>query len=512
MAQGNEQALPITGFKGLDKSQPVPRDGFTRSLQNVNVREGKVTGRGGVTFDSTFGTAMSEGILQLAPYIDTSLATTLLRIGPTKVEKSTNGGAWSDITGTAFNGAAGDKPQWADFRNTLFFTNEGKDTIRYWEGTGNTTAVSSAPKCKGILSYHGFLILLHIFDTTDNEFKTRRAQYSETPTTDWSACAAQILNFNETPGGVVAGVPFGESAAILKEDGVVILRWVGGPVVFNQRLIRGAFGTIAPLSAQAIGEKGVIYLGTDYELGIVDNTAYTPLPPNVNDILQNDLYKTDVANCRSILIPSEETYSLFFPRDSGGNTGRINFNYRTGEFSYSTYPSHAVAAAQTVKWTKTADETPIIAVSTKTYTIDTTAKADNTSATASTEISRFYDTDWLQFINSNEGRVVHTASTFTGATLVFEANAYTKCKVSVAVDRQNNFRFTKTYDLRAKRSGDEYVWVRYDVPPIKCEWVNLRIEFINSTTAKAKLLSGALHLITDDMKRDVRRSASTAEA
>lgn len=501
-----EQATPITGFKGLDKSLPVPRPGYTRSLLNVKVRNNQVTGRGGVAFSSTFSGAMSESALQLMPYIASStLATTLLRIGPTKVEKST-GGAWTDITGTALNGAAGDKPQWANFRGTLYFTNEGKDDTRSWAGSGNTAEIASgtSPLCKGIMSYYGFLFLLHIYDSSAAAFAPRRAMYSQTPDTDWTQCAANLLNFNETPGALLAGIPWGEVALMMKEDGVVVLQWVGGQVKFKQRLMKGAPGTLAPLAAQACADKGVIYLGKDYELYIADSNGFEPLSPNVNDILQNDLYKASVANCRSVVVESEETYSLFFPRDSGGNTGRIDFNYRTGEFAYSTYPSHAIAAAQTVRWTKTAEESVIGQVATKAYTFDDdTSKVDNITASSTQTVSRYYDTDWLS--NSN------SAAQFTGATLVFDADAYLKCAVSVAVDHQNTFRFRKVYNLRPKKPGDEYVSVRFDVPPINVEWVNLRIEFLPNTTGNPTLRSGALHFVPQQEKRDVRRSAALSE-
>jgi hypothetical protein len=336
--------------------------------------------------------------------------------------------------------------------------------------------------------------------------------YSESPATDWTQCAANLLNFNETPGAVLAGIPWGEVALILKEDGIVNLQWVGGQVKFRQRLLKGAPGTLAPLAAQACGDKGVIYLGNDYELYIADANGFEALPPNVNDILQNDLYKTSVANCRSALLASEETYSLFFPLDSGGNTGRIDFNYRTGEWAYSTYPSHAVAAVQTVRWTKTAEESLIGQVATKAYTFDSdTSKVDNITATTEQSVSRYYDTDWLQYSNSNEGRQIQSAAQFTGATLVFDADTYLKCAVSVAVDHQNTFRFRKVYDLRPKKTGDEYVSVRYDVPPINMEWVNLRIEFLPNASGNPTLRSGALHFIPQPEKRDIRRSAGGAQ-
>ena len=512
MAQGLEQSYPITGFRGLDKAAPVPNGGYTRSLLNVNVRDFAVWGRGGVTFDSTFSAAVSEATLNIAAYQDSALAVTLLRIGATKVFKSAGPTtAWTDITGTALNGAAGDKPQWTMYRDKLYFTNEGKDDTRSWAGSGNTAEIASgsSPLCKGIMSYYGYLFLLHIYDTSAAAFATRRAMYSNTPDSDWTACAANILNFNETPGALLAGCPWGEAALMFKEDAVIILRWVGGQVRFTQKILQGAFGTKAPLSIQPCGDKGVIYLTENYELHIADATKAVPLPPNVNKTLKENLYKANVANCRSMVCEDRQLYSLFFPITNAANTARIDYNYRTGEFTYHTYPSHAWASMIQVRWTKTAEETPVGTVTTAAFTLDSAAIVDNITSSTSQSCSRYIDTDWMQYANQNEGRAIQTASQFTGATLVFEALPNTHCAISVAVDHQQNFRFRKKYHLRAVRPGDEYVEVRYDLPPIQCEWVNLRIEFLPNTSATPKLRSGALHFIPKKEHRDVRRSAGT---
>ena len=506
-----EQALPIQAFKGLDRSSPLPQPGLTRSLLNVNVREGKVTGRGGVTYNSTFGSAMTESVTGIALFTGTDLAVTALRIGATKVEKSLNAGAWSDITGTPLTGAATDKPQWAMFRDILYFTNDGQDRPRYWIGSGNTAEIASAPWALSILSYYGFLFLFNVSDNGTNFF-TRAARYSEDPQNDWTLCEGNELVFNETQGGIVTSGVFGRTALVLKDDGLVYLRWIGGPVRFAQELAKGAKGTLAPLAGQSIGEQGYIYLGTDYELYVATANDIVPLPPRVGEILQSDLYKAKVANCRSCIVEADEQYNLFFPLDSAGNKGRIQLNYRTGEFSYSTYPSHPWSAVESVRWTETATEAPIGAVSTVVYSLDSTAKVDQISAGSDQAVSRYYDTDWVQYSNQNEGRVIQSASQFTGSTLVFNALSYGKCAVSVAIDHKNDFRFRKVYDLRPKHSTDEYTTVRYDVPPIQGEWFNLRIEFLPSASANPTLRAGWLHFIPSPDKRDVNRSGSISES
>ena len=505
-----EQALPIQGFKGLDKSSAFTMPGYTRSLQNVTVREGKVTGRGGVDFDSTFSGVMSENITGYMVYLSSTLAATLLRIGSTKVEKST-GGAWTDITGTALTGAATDIPQWQMYRDVLYFTNYGQDRPRYWIGSGNTTEISTAPWAYSILSYYGFLMLFNVSDD-GSTFYPRQGRYSEDPQNDWTLCEGNELNFHETQGAIVSSGVFGRTALVLKEDGLIYLRWIGGPVRFAQELSKGAPGTLASRAGQAIGEKGYIYLGTDYQLWLATANDVITLPPRVNDILQNDLYKTNVKYCQSCVNEEKEQYNLFFPLDSTGNTGRIQLNYRTGEFSYSTYPSHGWDAIEAFRWSSTANVSIVGAVNTTPYTLDVnTVKPDEISASSDQAVSRYYDTDWLQYANMNEGRVMQAAAQFTGAGLVFNSSNYSKVAVSAAFDHKNDFRFRKVYDLRKKYVEDEYTTVRYDLPPVQCEWVNLRIEFFPSATENPVLKAGWLYFIPQADKRDINRSAASAE-
>lgn len=504
-----EQALPFTGFKGLDKSSPGFKRGFTRSLQNVTVREEKVKGRGGVDYQTVLSAAAAENIDGLGVWKDNDSVVTshLCRLSDTKFGISADGAAWTDKTGTALASGGGGQPSFAQFRELLFFTN-GVDAIRYYDGSANSTEPTGAPYCKVLLDYFGFLFAMN-YSADGSTWEERRALYSETPDTDWTLCNGNELNFHETPGAIMAAQVYGRTAAVIKNDGVVLLRWVGGLVRFTQELVKGAPGTLAPLSAQSIGEKGVIYLGADYRLWIVTANDAIPLPPNVNALLDT-IHKPLVANCRAAVVPTMDTYSLFFPTDSNGNGARIDYNYRTGEFAYHTYASHDWDAVAVVRWTTDDAELLVGAANKEVFVLDSlTTKNDETSATASTEVTRFYDTDWFQLVNIDEGRIAQQQARITGMTLVFDALAYAKAQISVALDMNDTFRWEKTYELRPKKSGDAYVHVRYDIPSVSAQWFNLRIKLKPSTSNNPVLRQAFVHFVPVAEKTDVRSASFT---
>src|SRR5690349_642850 len=142
------RTLPISGFRGLNERRIVGQDPReTSSLDNVLVKDGVVSGRGGSELYGSVSTQADDYVIGLWQYQDPTTDTgTLLRMTSDSVEKWT-GSAWSDITGTALNGLSTTRPQACNVGeiSTLVMVNEGLDRPRKWAGSGNTAVLGGTP-------------------------------------------------------------------------------------------------------------------------------------------------------------------------------------------------------------------------------------------------------------------------------------------------------------------------------------------------------------------------------
>src|SRR3990167_11525903 len=98
------QPVWVSNFKGQhDGAVPATSPVVTSSLSNVKARFGRITGRGGMTKWQSIATAAGNPpVLGLLNYKRVSGTHALLRLTLTQLEQL-SGGAWTDVTGTAFS-------------------------------------------------------------------------------------------------------------------------------------------------------------------------------------------------------------------------------------------------------------------------------------------------------------------------------------------------------------------------------------------------------------------------
>ena len=467
----------LRNFQGLNEIMVPGEDPrFTRNLDNVKIRQGKIIGRGGLDELRDITTASSTTpIIGLMSYTGSTLNTTLVRITPTKVASLNTGtDVWDDITGTAFTAASTDRPQFTRHKGDLCFTVEGGGTRpRKWTGTGNTAVLGGTPPfCKAIESYYNFLLLGNT-STDGTTFAPRRIIASEDydGATGWDSCNAITINFNETAGGILATKVFGREVIVYKSDALIQLRSVGSTVRFAHERIPFPHGILAPLSVQNAGDLGHIFLATDYALYITNGTEVKPLPPYVQVKLQETMVKASAIDCRSAIKASEDTYHLLYKSASGDTwfDSRISYNYRTGEFYHSSFAGHEFISLLGFRYDNTQDE--LLAASTTDLVFD----LDNTDSTdAGTVVARVYDTDWLSF-GTDDPKKLHrvkiVATKTTGA----------RIKVSVAFDDIETFFYEKGFDLRGRPTEKDTI-VEYTIPA-NCEArsFNLKIKMYHDS-------------------------------
>lgn len=479
---------PQNNWRGLNERKIVGTDAAeTTSLDNVNVRNGVVEGRKGINeWDNITTVETDTPIIGLMDhYLTSTSASSLLRIMPLSVKKWNSGtSVWDNVTGTALTGASTSRPQFCQIAelNYLAFTNEGADRPRKYTGSGNTAVLGGTPPfCKAIEYYMGFLGLGNI-STDESTWYPNDLIMSDDPDNTWTECDdtsvyVTTMTLDETPGEIRALKVLGPVLMAYKADGIVIVRFVGGPVRFQRQKMAFPLGIIAPLSLQSLGELGHIFLATDRNLYINNGATVTAVPNNVQKTLQTTLPASKAPYVRSMVDYATETYILAYQRaGSSYMDATIEFNYRTGEFTRKLYPVE-FNAMLAYKQTLNSDYVRLAASSTLVYQLET-GTDDNGTA-----VSRYFDVDWHQ-LGSPGNKYV------TGAEFVFEKARDCRVKISVAVDKSSKFQYGKWYDLRGDDPDESQVRIAYDIPsPVFGTWFKFRVEmFHDGSTNVVKLL------------------------
>lgn len=473
----------IVGFEGLDEALiPGTNPKRTRSLENVEVRNGRVKGvLGTVKYRGITAQSGTTPILGLMQYQGSDLTSGVLRITPTEVRKLNTGtDAWDDVTGTALTGATTDLPPQSDMhKGVLIFTNDAQDRPRKYTNSGNTAVLTGTPPfCKALVSYLDYLILFN-FSTDGTTFFPRQARYSNDYDADWSLCEGNELTFNETAGEINCAKVAGRVVVVGKSDALIQLRWVGSPTRFFQERIAFDQGVLAPRSMAVVGNAGVAFLATDSQLYFCDGQVVKPLPPRVQRKLQSTMDLAQGKWACGTAFADSDVYHLIYPTSTSdtANRGRITVNIRTGEFSHRTYAGHQFTDIMEFRLSNiTANLLIASASDDRVYQMEAADDDDD-----GTPINRYYDADWQHFDGS-----------FTGARLVFRRRRDVRVKISIAVDFSDRWLYPKWFDLRGDNATKEDTEVLYRVPqPIPGRAFNLRVNFYHNGTTNV----GELHQI-----------------
>jgi len=473
----------IDRFQGYsDSVNPGDSPKITKDLNNVKFRAGRVSGRGGMSKYQSVSSASSADIIALFNYRRVSGTHMLLRMLPTKLEKYSAG--WSDVTGTALNGTSTTRPQATIIDDTLIFTTEGLDRPRKFDNSGNSAdvAASSAPYCKSIVAYLGFLFACNVSDSgtftdvTDGQRIGRYADDWDTAST-WSPCDTNEINLDETPGAWLASVPVGRNLYALKSDGVVKVKWIGGAQKFQQDGIPSDVGIVAPLSVGIIGldpgtSAGAFFLGTD---GIIYQISPDQIKPvsyeSLFEVIPNTASLNKLKYARGVIDSEDDTYYLFYDRTGLSNQlldSYVSFNYRTGEFSKGRLPQ--LIATTAFKDTDQSAESILVSTTTLVRNFDDTSKDDDGTA-----VSRYWTSGWQKM--AEEGWLHRVR-------LVFSRSNGAKVGVSIAEGYGEDFGDEQILSLAGDKASQTNVEVVYKMgSPRLVEWVNVKVRMIHTAAS-----------------------------
>lgn len=473
------------GFKGLQQSMPPGASAvYSPDCSNVKFKHGRIIGRGGMAKYKSISTAMTTTpIIGLFNYRKSSGTHELLRMSPSNVEKE-SAGSWSDVTpATTLTGVSTTtRPQYDIIDDILVFTNEGEDTPKKYDGSGDFEDIGgSPPYCKSICAYYGYLFLLNVSTAgtfTDIEDGYRTAYFADDWDTDWTPCLANTLLFDETPGAVVAAATLGRFMYVFKTDGVIKVTWTGGQLQFRQDKLDCDVGCLAPLSVKRVGEIGLIFLGTDgliyliREGGVPEPISYGFITSLLSDLLNSDKLQYARAETDS----EDDTYYLLLNISSlsgQAHDAYVSYNFRTKEWSKGLLEQDVYAIC-VFKATEYVAEDILMSTSTLVETFNGTAIDDDGAA-----IVRYW--------TSGPQKMTEEGWLF-GVRFNFKRNGRARVKIDIAYDLEEEFDDAQTFDLKGL-PGDANVEITYRLAsPVLCEWFNIRVRFYHlATTAETQL-------------------------
>lgn len=472
----------IKGYSDLFAVGDQPT--LTNQLNNVKVRYGIVSGRGGMTKYPLVQTAAASDIIGLFNYRQADNSHILVRMRPTKVEALV-AGVWTDITGTALTGTILTRPQYtladdsgAGDSVSLLFTN-GKDLPRYYNGVGNTASIGSgtSPYSKGIIYYLGFVFLTDVSDNgtfTDVFDGHRTGVFSDDWNNSWDECTENALVLDETPGSWVASVILGRAMIACKSDGFVLVRFTTGATRFEQTLMTDKVGILSALTLRKLDETSAICLGTDNTLLLITAQGIMPISyDQLHKLILPAIEAQRLHLARSLVNDHEKTYYMFYDRSGLSNQlldSYVSFHYAGKEFSKGTLGQNITAAESFQE----IDSSPVdlIVATQDRFTVEFDQGADDDGDS----ITRTWQTGWQKF---QEEGWLH------GARMIFERNGRGKVRVDVAVNF-GPFRAAQIFSLKGAAVRDDMVEVTYRLPaPVLAEFANIRLTFIHPTTAAA---------------------------
>ena len=486
----------IGGFKGLDEtlssfdeaSQRLKgkHESYTRSMNNVTAIYGKIIGRRGL--EKLFGlttqaTGQPIGLAQFDMEDDTQW---ILEVTTTNVYTVQASGL-TDITGVALTGNADSVLSWDVIDDNFVFTN-GIDPVRKWPGTGNTADIGGTPPdtARLVKNFEDFLFLGDV-TVTGTRFPSR-IRYSD----DWDATwdSADEINLVETHLGIKAWDTIGRTLYVYKGDGIVAIRFIGGPARFSQHRVPFALGIQAPMSLVNIPQLGHIFLASDFNLYLNANGAVNKLPSNLRETLHTTMSPGWAQFAVGAAIPEDDLYVLFFSAGGSWADKKLLFNYRSGEWSLHSYPNHRIIRAAGVRltggdtwatdgqlWsadsTTWIDEVTSISHSLITAMDDRRVYRMDTGVLDDTfVVDRTYFSDWQKFGYNG-------VKTLNGVDLWFKRASGAKVAISVARDYLDDFAQRRIYPLDGDRPDEGDVLIQHRFMPIMGNKFNFKFEYIH---------------------------------
>ena len=488
-AQQPEQYFEIKQFKGL--SSPFVFSGDpskTRFATNIKSSFGRLILRDGY---EELGTASTEDsgsnvIVGLINFNKSNNTSQLLRVRVgNNVDVNDKGvDLYSPTTDTwsaendVLNQVALESTDYISsvtHADNLYINLPDEASLLKWSGTNLTAHIAIVARL--VASFAGYGLLGYAAGGTTTSLTIRYDAANQFATLP----AGNVLNTFESQGPLVNMLPLGKMLVAYKTEGASVIKFVGSSTVtFSQERGQMSLGLLAPGSLQDIPGVGHIGMFSDGQLYINDGNFLQPVLYDLNNTLGQLLNPEWAHQSYGTVNPYDATYSLFFA--SGDNevlNKRLDFNYRTGEFtvlSYSTGFTRAIYSG----YASTANNPALGLVTshgTRVFHADSGLTDDGEA------IDYAYQTDWLDMGS-------HQVKSLNRFELLCDPSSTGEIEFAVATDFDQTWRDVKRVTINTVH-GQPDVIVRYNMSnPPQGRLFNVRLRFFPREAASDIVVKG----------------------
>mgnify|MGYP000932323402 CR=1 FL=1 len=246
-------------------------------------------------------------------------------------------GAWSDVSGAAYNAAADVRWSFAQFGNVSLASTKG-DKIQQ-SSSGAFAAISAAPKAGTIETVNQFVFAGNTNDTGFGDSPDRWWCCAEGDYTDWTPNTNTLCvsgRLTSAPGRINLLKRLGDGIVAYKDRSMFIGSFVGAPEAWSFQEIPGQVGCPSPQGVVDIGAAH-LFVGNDGNFWMFDGSRPTPIGTPIKEWFYSNLYSEYAYRIQSVHDRANALVYFFYPSTSGGGTldSCVVYNYRINKWGVS---------------------------------------------------------------------------------------------------------------------------------------------------------------------------------
>jgi hypothetical protein len=337
------QRIPGLGTVGLNTDihpSLLPPETWTR-FYNVQTQDGSV--RSAIGERKLFDLDIKP--LYHTAFVDNGVPRIIVSDGARVYAYEVADGTSEDITPGVLDWTAG-RVTFTDL-NGVLVVNSVSDGPFYWAGTG--TALVALPgwdanwRCKEMVAYRYHLVALNMYETVGlvtshypHKLKWSNSAEEGAIPTLWVAALSNDAGddlLGETPGEIVTAVLLRDFLAVVKEDAIYSMTWIGGVYVMQTQRLKGGVGT---RNAEGVAEvrNQVVTFTTSDLLAFDGQNAISLVDKKVRRGLANAISPDYWA--KSVVFAHPQSSTLYVAGVAPGSdrlTNALAFNWEEGTWS-----------------------------------------------------------------------------------------------------------------------------------------------------------------------------------